>query len=475
MGDSSQLTEQSHSRKTRRYNTRLPIFSQKDDRDQSLVGAASVEDMCIDDSNAGSLPSRRSEELQELQELRCLNGKYERQITKLKRKLEKKTAKLTHERVRSEAYYKGYSSLLSRTVQRYADSRGIEISGEPDKHLESVLEELVSDARNYHASVEEVRQLRGEGQKKDTELHHAQEQLHILQAEMLSRVDDVSAVSDEHLAREFHSLVSCVRVLSRSIRTSKDTNMLDVLMPCSFLVGVPAHHWETRAAKKVYIEAWIWCILMDEIFGIPFSIFGKYGETLGHNWSIMFGEDHLGEWPCPSSASETSRVVMAERLLELSNRDIITKESAEPEDMKIENSTRLYVVDDILEKRKNVANILGECLSALSPAADLSQVPKIINKAFSLALDMSLSQPRIQVTHATTGAQFDEKKMSVRDTDDENLDERTVAFILRPGLTKWGDARGRNFEASFHIVPCEVKLEAGGVNGGLDSKDLMKF
>jgi hypothetical protein len=454
-----------------RGNTSAPVSAHQDDFNQSLTSAALTGSQGSSDSSMESLPPSRLEELRELRELRYLNDIHESQITKLQRKNERTKAKLYHERIRSR-YLNAYRLVLSRAVQTYADCRGIEISGEPDDHLKSVVDDLIFDAKYSYTLHQEVQQLRSERRRNNIEFNNMQKQLQLLQAEMLSRVENISVVSDEHLAREFHSLVSCVRVLSRSIRFSKDTNILDILKPCGFLVDVPTHHWEARTGKKVYIEAWIWSVLVDEIFGRPLSIFGDSGDIQGQNWVLLFGQAHFGGWPYPFNSSEKWRHMMVDKLLELAGRDIIIKGSVEPEDEKAKSSTQRHLVGHVRDKRDNVANLLGGTLSVLSTAADLTQVPKIINKAFPLALDMLLSRSRVQVTYAEAGAQFNEKEMALRDTDEEDLNNRTVAFVVRPGLTKWGDAHGRNFEQRFDIVPCEVKLETD-VADGPDSMDVM--
>jgi hypothetical protein len=463
MGESSQRTEPRSARRPSEDETHHLWSSRQDGRGQSLMSAASTGSVGLGDSGMKKLSSRHSEELHEL---RYRIDKYRKRNQELETSLMNTEAKFENEQASRRAWMDAYNFIFDRTVQPYANLLGIELSGYLDEHLASVSEDLVSNATESFT-------LRTKAQEKDLQLHNAQEQLRLLQAEMLARVDNVETVPDEHLAQEFHSLVSCVRVFSRSVRASEGKSILDVLKPRGFLVGVPGHHWEARASKRIYIEAWIWSVLFEEVFGTPLLIFGNSGNIHEESWSMMFGRDHFGGWPRPCSSSETWKYMTTERLLELSNRDIITRGYIQPHDMDTKNPTWCCLVSDIFTQRSNVANILKDNLTALSATADLLQVPKIVNKAFSLALEMLLSRSRVQITYAQTGARFNEKAMSVHDTDDENLDNRTVAFVVRPGMTKWGDAHGKHFEESYDIVRCEVQLEAGSSNGA--SLDLMDF
>jgi hypothetical protein len=466
MGESSQRTEPRPARRPREDETDDSRPSHQDCRGQSLVSAASTGSVGFDDPDVKKQPSLHREELQEL---RYRADKYERRNKQLATSLKDMEVKFENEQAGKQHYKNGCNFFFNQMVRPYADFLGVELSGKLDEHLVSVSHDLISKATESFT-------LRSKAQERDTQLHNAQEQLRLLQAEMLARVDNVATVSDEHFAQEFYSLASYVRVLSRSIRTSGGKSILDVLKPRGFLVGVPGHHWEARAMKKLYIEAWTWSVLVDEVFGTPLLIFGNSGNIHKESWSMMFGKDHFRGWPSPCSSSETWRHMTTERLLELSNRDLITSGYIQPQDMDMENPTWVDLVSDVIEQRDNVADILVANLSALSTLADPTQVPKIVKKAFSLALEMLLSRSRIQITYAQIGAQFNEKTMCVRDTDEESLNKSTVAFVVRPGMTKWGDSHGKHFEESLDIVPCEVQLEVGSSNGAsLDPMDFRTF
>jgi hypothetical protein len=466
MGESSELRDQRDERRLDRDNTnrsvstRREVSLRKDDPDQSPGSVASTEIVSLGDPNVPEPPSRRDEELAEL---RDTIGKYKKHTQELQKSLENMGA-MYHREQDEKRYYKNeYNFVFNRTVRYYADVLGIKSNGMTKDQRASLSDTLVADAMASH-------NLRMEAKTKDIKLHNAQEQLRNLRAEMLSRVENIPTVLDEHLSKEFHSLIACVKVLSRSIRMSTYMDISEVLKPRGFLVDIPGCHWEPRAARKLYIEAWIWSVLVEEIFGSPLSIFGKLGCDLGQHWTKMFGDGHVGGWPYPSGSSETWRHVTTERLLELSGRDTFTKGLAELEKMMIKGD--LGVASHVYNQRKNVVHVLGDQLSALSATADLMQIPKIVNKASCLALDMLISRSRVQITYSQVGIRFNEKYMSVHDADDENPDKGIVALVVRPGLTKWGDAHGRNFDESLSIVPCEVQLEADGVHGS-ESVDLM--
>jgi hypothetical protein len=465
MGKSSEPRDQKDERRPDRDNTTRSVSThretslRKDDPDLSPGDAASTRTLSLSDSKAREPSSHRDEELREL---RDTIDKYKKQTRELQISL--KNMVTLHDRERDEKWYymKEYNFVLDRTVRRYADILGIKSIGMTYNQRASISDALVTDAI---AS----RNLRMEAETKDTNLHKVQEQLRTLQAEMLSRVDNILTIPDNHFVQEFHSLASCVRALSRSTRTPACTDISDVLKPCGFLVGVPRCHWEPRAVNKVYIEAWIWSVLVIEIFDFPLSIFGIPGCDLGRLWWTMFGNDHFGGWPYPSGSSETWRHVTTESLLELNGRDTFTQGLAELEEMAIKGN--MGFASHVYDRRKYIVNIMGDQLSALSATADLMQIARIVTKASCLTLSMLLSRSRVQITYARIGAQFNEKAMRVHDTDDESLDKRTVAFVVRPGITKWGDAHGKHLEESFDVVPCEVQLDAGSNGVSVDPMD----
>lgn len=89
------------------------------------------------------------------------------------------------------------------------------------------------------------------------------------------------------------------------------------------------------------------------------------------------------------------------------------------------------------------------------------QISVTINKAFALALQLSTQRCRLQLTYPLVGAEFHKHSMeSMPDPDGEDIENGNVAFIAHPGLTKWGDAHGKNLDHRFDIVSSLVQLEA---------------
>jgi len=41
----------------------------------------------------------------------------------------------------------------------------------------------------------------------------------------------------------------------------------------------------------------------------------------------------------------------------------------------------------------------------------------------------------------------------------DDVDSGKVAFVVNPGLTKWGDTHGKKFDCRYDIVPALVQLE----------------
>ncbi|KAH4054948.1 hypothetical protein HBI38_104890 [Parastagonospora nodorum] len=292
-----------------------------------------------------------------------------------------------------------------------------------------------------------------------TLLRRSEDQVEALQKDMLSRVDRVKAVSDERLAQDFRAIVSLVRTLSRSIRPLKDASIFDVLHARTMLNDVHVSQWNTRARMKCYIEAWIWSVLIELVFCGPFAIFQTVGITLNQNWAYLFRNTSISDWPAPSAPCESWRCLTMQRLVDDVGEDAIKNGHSATMHRDSEG-----LESAVIEGRSKVANIIGEGLMQISSTADFSRISFIIDKAYSLALQMSLQRCRLQITFPAVGSDFIEAEMfPVTDPDGDEVNTGSVAFIVQPGLTKWGDAHGRNFDERYDIVPALVQLESVGI------------
>jgi len=292
-------------------------------------------------------------------------------------------------------------------------------------------------------------------------LQHSQSQVEALQKDMLSRVEQVRVVSDEQLAQDFRAIVSLVRTLSRSVRLADNADVFEILEPYTLLHNVPQHNWNTRAGMKCYLEAWVWSVLVEMLFSSPFAIFKKNGMAFNRNWTWMFGTGHDLKWPSPSALCETWRTTTMQHLVDLAGSDAIT--SGQPKQANRYQMTKAAHQMEIavIEARSHVANVIGEKLASVSTTADVSRISLIIDKATSLVLQMSLQRCRLQITYPKVGTRFVEEQMSpVSDPDGEEVEDGVVAFVVNPGLSKWGDAYGKNFDQRYDIVPALVQLDS---------------
>lgn len=320
----------------------------------------------------------------------------------------------------------------------------------------------------------ETDELRKEVESKHEEVGVLQEQVQLLQREMLSKIETAHAVPDEKFAQDFRSLVALIKSLSRSARPGKELEVSKVLQPNNLLCGVQEHHWSTRSRKKQFIEGWIWSILIDMVFLHPFIIFPRNGGSMEMLWISMFEAHSSGYWPTPSIKCEDWRTTTMQQLADRVGRDAITRGESTEDQLEDSNGKRLR--DDVAIQREKVANTIGGGLLKVSSTTDVTQISNIINKAFSLALELSLQRSRLQVTFPRIGEKFSAGEMTClpdRDGEDlENNENGTVAFIVNPGLAKWGDAHGRNFDQRYDIVPSLVQLEVFKVKMETDDMDL---
>ena len=279
-----------------------------------------------------------------------------------------------------------------------------------------------------------------------------QEQVRTLQKELLAKVEKVHVASDEHFAKEFRAIVSLVKTLSRTTQIKETVDVAKILGPGQLLKDVLSHHWSSRAKKKALAEAWIWSVLLEKVFRSPFVIFGTQCNILIANWTSIYRTSHFNGWPEPTELCEAWRCTTVESMLERVSRDVIARGEEK------ENLNQLEV--GVRELRKETLNFIGSRLSNISSTpAEASQVQDIVDKAFQFALQMSLQRVRLQITYPKVGEKFNEDTMScVSDPDDKDAGNEAVAFIVNPGLTKWGDTHGKNFDQRYDIVPSLVHV-----------------
>ncbi|KAI2482514.1 hypothetical protein Ptr902_04830 [Pyrenophora tritici-repentis] len=276
-------------------------------------------------------------------------------------------------------------------------------------------------------------------------------QVRTLQKEMLAKLERVSVASDEELAQEFRVIIALVKTLSRTVRIDETKDISTVFGPVLLLQNVSPDHLTGRAQKKLLVEAWVWSVLLQNVFQTPFVIFGDRCKVLNATWSNIYLGGHFGEWPKPTALSETWRFTTTESVLALVDRDVITHGKVK--------EMHQYLEPDILALRKEIYNTIGSHLSKVSTGVEGPQIQNIVNKSFAFAMNMSLQRIRLRITYPPVGAKFSMDSMKLMpDTDDEDVHEATVTFIVNPGLTKWGDMHGKNFDHRYDIVPALVQI-----------------
>lgn len=331
-----------------------------------------------------------------------------------------------------------YNCILERLIKPYATNRKIEFQGVTDTSIKRVIDPMLRDANQSRTLWAEVRRLRT--------------QVGELQQDMLAKVDKVEAISDDQFAKEFRSLASTIKTFSRSIRFDTQINVSELVGELVLVSDVAPHHWSGRARKKPLAEAWIWSILVSLVFHNPYTIFGDHCAALNEAWLQIYGAEHLFEWPSPSSRCELWRVKAVEQLLEQTSPETITHGES--------GVSPAVLTASVIELRQHIASTICSHFELVAPGFKGSDIQLIIDKAFSLALHIFLQRSRFQVTFPAIGADFHESQMlSVDDDDDGDIKAGVVAFIINPGLTKWGDAHGEHYDHCNDIVPALVQLE----------------
>lgn len=276
-------------------------------------------------------------------------------------------------------------------------------------------------------------------------------QIHSLQHEMLGNVEKSQAVSDEQFTRDFSTLASAVKSFSRAIKVPAELNITDIdaLNSCLLIDRLPKDFWATGARKKSLIEAYVWSVLILRVFQGPFEIFGWYRAVLSEAYFGIFGDAHNHHWPIPSELAEHWRHTTAEQFVQIVGRDAITKISNQHIFTEIGASINMA--------QEEIINTIETVLTPISPSTNFSLLKKIVEKAFALALEISLQRSRIQITVPTYGEPFIAGKCPSLTSiaESEDVDQGHVAFTVSPGLTKWGDAHGKNLKHRLDL--CSIQ------------------
>ena len=180
---------------------------------------------------------------------------------------------------------KSLHDLLDTIVNGYLSPYALKNGTHPDDwSRESVLEvmkALSTDAGDAHIhTAEAISYAAG--------FHSLTEQVRTFQKEMLAKVEKVYIASDEQFAQDFRHIVSLIKTMSRTVRIVDTMDVTGTLGIGPLLEGVSGGHWAGRAKRKLLVEAWVWSVLLDEIFRTPFTIFGSQCDVLNSYWNTIY-------------------------------------------------------------------------------------------------------------------------------------------------------------------------------------------
>jgi hypothetical protein len=385
------------------------------------------------------------------------NGKLREENRRLQSDLRKLEEDHTEMMNKKEYVKSRYNYLVHKLVRPYAQEQNLLWDDQDCDSILVTLQPLIADATQTRQVKKQLLSSQDDIHALEGQVESLQTQVQSLQKQMLDRVDKVVIVSDDQFSQDFRALAALVKSLSRSIRITEDMDIIGILPPGYLHTHVAEHQWASRARKKYYIEAWVWSVLVQRVFSSPFAIFQHIGKGIGTNWECLFGQEFIDCWPVPSSQCENWRYTSMERLVDQVGRSTIMEGQT---GMPTESEDVQNLRNHLTRARSAISNYIGGTIALASTGADFSRVSLIVNKAFSLAMEMSLQRSRLQVTWPYIGEQFVKEGMScVPNPDGEEFEAGRVAFIVNPGLVKWGDANGNNLEERYDIVPSLVHLE----------------
>jgi hypothetical protein len=333
------------------------------------------------------------------------------------------------------SYVNRYHYIIEQLFLPYAQERRLQFHDRTRDTLDFVLIPLLRDAQEAELLRDQVR---------------------ILQNELLEREREktIVAIPDERFTNDFRKLAAQIKTLSRLIQPHDGLDVVKTLGLCIMANGVAPHHWSGRIGRKLFIEAWIWSLLIKMVFQDPFALFGGENKVVANLWFSIFGKDHCHGWPRPSLPCEIWRCTTVEQMLAVVDENIITQGKTK--------ECYLYLEQNVVNARASVIHAIETGLAMITPAVEPSQVLQIVNGAFTLAMHMSLQRSRLQIVYPKIGDSFRETEMKLQNTlEEEEITEHSiVAAIINPGLTKWGDVQGKNSDHRYDIVPALVRLQA---------------
>ncbi|KAF2493541.1 hypothetical protein BU16DRAFT_82816 [Lophium mytilinum] len=298
---------------------------------------------------------------------------------------------------------------------------------------------------------------------RNAELLAGNEKLHsnldTLQKSALNNVERFQPTQDDELGEHFDGLASAIKVLTREIPTSIDPDTLAELFgEWTLLRGVSKSFWRTKLHMRCLLEAAIWSLLIDTVFSTPFYIIGgNHASVCMQQWMELFApretleaasESGTFHWPAPSPLCEKWRYVTIEQL---------KSKALGSEGISIDPIIQTSHQDAKL----GIEKLLTDHLSRIAPALKSLKIQKIIKKAWELAVEMGAQRCRLQLVSPGLGEEYvsGESSNLMGISGCENVIKGRVAFIVNPGLRKWGDGHGANLQHYFDLKPALVYVE----------------
>jgi hypothetical protein len=410
----------------------------------------------IDEDGVSSLLSKLQKRNEQLE---ARQAKYEEvagHYKKAREALIELTA--THEQLKEEYgdADHNYHYIVQKYFRPYSKHLGVAFDDTDHRNIKAFLDSFFYSAMEADSLRNQIQVLKIASQ----EASMLRNQVQTLQKEMLARVDKVQAMSDEQFTKDFRVLVAMIKSLSRMIEYLPGVDPVERLSIPVLLENVSPHQWRGRTRMKNFAEPYVWSVLIQAVFCHPFKVLGRECDGLHKVWSALFGAGHWHQWPSPTHLSEPWRCTTAERLVELTGTNVASSIEGGLSQL-LDSGGAHRLQSNVVEVRQDIVNTIMTGLASIASVHDMSQIHQIVDKAVALSMRMAVQRSRIQVTYPMVGYSFVEGEMTqLCDDDDDEIKNGVVELIHHPGLTKWGDAHGKNLEHKFDIMPSLVQVKA---------------
>jgi hypothetical protein len=303
-------------------------------------------------------------------------------------------------------------------------------------------------AQREQAHREEVDQLKRDH---SVAVCHEREKVRQVEEDMRMSADQFVALRDDELRGGFYKLIAEIESLSR-LQPAPD------FLQCAQSWGVNIRLPPNLPARgqKLLLRSVLWSIIVEGVFSTPFRAFGTYGDHLYETWTTLFAPSQdplLDGWPRVDALAEKWRYATVDRL----QRTLMASTENMTQSSQLEQS-----------KNANITGMAAQLATLFSPGSNDTQtlfnrLQAMLDNASGFAISIALERCRVRVFVPPATRFLGSKKprdcKDVKDVhpgDEAEIPFGDAEFVVAPGLSKEGNARGGKLDDRMVLTKAMV-------------------